>query len=202
MTRGPEAWMDWTLPAQELQRLRQKIQDAESLAESLGEESRGLANDVASLQARASSDTSRAEAAAAKAKKEMDRLRARVEELEGMKALEGSEPLRSGRQPGPTVDAGEEPTGRTNMVRVGAASRGSEVEGDGVEGARGDDKEWVQGLVQERDRLRADLRKSRQEAAERAAALETQLADTEVRLGRGTAPRPAMGHGIFFLLCH
>lgn len=152
--------------------MRLKCEEAESKGESSHAESERLARELKFLGAAAEEDASKARLAAAEASEEIASLKGRVQELEEIEVRHLGA-AREAATLSKEVMGGDEDGGR---LREGG---GKVEDGDEIERER-DNEAAHQALVEERDRLQDELRETRRSAAERTAALETQLGDAEV----------------------
>lgn len=109
-------------------------------------------------------------AAGTEAREEISRLHKTIAELEGALKVNGGD--------GGGGDGGGS-GGRWAGRGTDFIANGDE---DGAEGGDGETAETTEEVIVERNRLRKELRQARKEAATRAAGLEMQLADKEVRV--------------------
>lgn len=194
---------------QELQRLRGKWEEAASEAEQLRAESEGLKATVETLRSSAAAVTTRDDSESAEhrasqtdkeaevnagteAREEISRLHKTIEELEdALKANSGS------GGDGESGGGGGRGEGRgTDHDKDRSGDQ------DGAGEADGETAETTKEVIEERGRLRTDLRQARKEAATRAAGLEMQLADKEVRVPP-LAPRSTRHTFVFehYVIC-
>lgn len=123
----------------------------------------GAAEDAAQETARAKEALKEANAAETAAQEEISLLRKRLEEA------------------GDALHTARGPAARGMVLRQDGEQETKDNGKNGDEEAAADVADAMRVVVEERDRLRSELRQARHEAGVRTAALETQLADTEVR---------------------
>lgn len=199
------------LSAQELKRVGDKREEALSEAGTLRAETERLTEMVETLRAAATAASAAtgtavaepaADAAAAgaatvfresattstqaddtEAQNEMARLRKKIEELEQARESDSAGGVSEGGGKVDGVSRGEGGD-REGDKEAGEGKGQGQERGETTQGAGGKEasSQRKEGAVEDRDGLRVELQQARQEAAARAAALEMQLIDKEVRV--------------------
>lgn len=187
--------------AQELQRMKGKCDEALSEVGTFRSESERLSATVETLRAAATvatvddsgkpvpraGDSGEEEATAGtEARQEIKRLRNIIDDLELERKVSSPGGGTGGGSGTDDNDCGE---AQGHRNRVGDADGEAQDAG----GEEGKTLKATKGVVEERNRLRAELQQAREDAAVRTAGLETQLADKEVRLALSSFPRVFLG---------